>query len=31
YKACEKILAEEFGIKPLPETKKIYTEVLDRT
>ncbi len=30
YKACEKVLQEEFGIPPLPETKKIYNEVLER-
>jgi DNA-binding SARP family transcriptional activator len=27
YRQCEKILAEEFGIEPLPETKKLLKEI----
>ena len=29
YRQCEKVLMEEMGIKPLPETKKVYLKVLD--
>ncbi len=28
YQQCQKILEEEFGISPLPETKKMYKEIL---
>jgi DNA-binding SARP family transcriptional activator len=28
YKACTKVLDEEFGIAPLPETKRIYDQVM---
>lgn len=28
YQQCEKILDEEFGINPLPETRKLYEEIL---
>ena len=28
YQVCEKVLKEEFGIKPLPETRKIYENIL---
>ncbi len=29
YRACEKILEEEFGIEPLPETKRVLREVTE--
>ncbi len=29
YQQCEKVLMEEMGIKPLPETKKVYLKILD--
>ena len=29
YQVCEKVLKEEFGIKPLPETRKIYESILE--
>jgi DNA-binding SARP family transcriptional activator len=28
YKVCEQVLKEEFGIKPLPETRKLYESIL---
>jgi DNA-binding SARP family transcriptional activator len=29
YQICEKVLMEELGIKPLPETKKVYLRVME--
>ncbi len=29
YQVCEKVLREELGIKPLPETRKIYQKILE--
>jgi two-component SAPR family response regulator len=29
YQVCEKVLQEELGIKPLPETRKIYQKILE--
>ncbi len=28
YRVCEKVLEEEMGIRPLPETKKILTQIM---
>ncbi len=28
YQVCEQVLKEEFGIKPLPETRKVYESIL---
>jgi DNA-binding SARP family transcriptional activator len=28
YQVCEQVLKEEFGIKPLPETRKVYEGIL---
>jgi DNA-binding SARP family transcriptional activator len=28
YQVCEQVLKEEFGIKPLPETRKVYDSIL---
>ncbi|MEL7377203.1 MAG: bacterial transcriptional activator domain-containing protein, partial [Bacteroidota bacterium] len=27
YKKCEEVLEEEFGIEPLPETKRLMREI----
>jgi DNA-binding SARP family transcriptional activator len=27
YQQCEKVLKQEFGISPLPETKKLYQKI----
>jgi DNA-binding SARP family transcriptional activator len=27
YQVCEKVLSEEMGLKPLPETKKLYESI----
>jgi DNA-binding SARP family transcriptional activator len=29
YQVCEKVLYDELGIKPLPETRKVYQRILD--
>jgi DNA-binding SARP family transcriptional activator len=29
YQVCEKVLKEEFGIKPLPETRKVFEGILE--
>ncbi len=29
YQICEKVLYDELGIKPLPETRKIYRQIMD--
>ena len=29
YQVCQQVLQEELGIKPLPDTKKMYTKILD--
>jgi DNA-binding SARP family transcriptional activator len=28
YKICEKVLLEELGIKPLPETRNLYSSIM---
>ncbi len=30
YRHCQQVLAREFGVEPLPETQRLYQQILDR-